>query len=156
APSSEDAGRVREAFAAIAAGNPSKAKALRAQVSDPAAAKLIDWYAYRNGYGTAAEIRAFLAANPTWPDRGTLTQRAEEVLFEGGASPGEVKAFFADTPPATAVGFAALAAALAAEKDEATAKVMASKVWVELDIPSRWEDDIFKRISGLISEADHK
>ncbi|MFZ1103990.1 MAG: transglycosylase SLT domain-containing protein [Hyphomicrobiaceae bacterium] len=158
--SSEDAGRIREAFTAIAAGNPSKAKALCAQVRDPAGAKLIEWYAYRNGYGTAAEIRAFLAANPTWPDRGTLTQRAEEVLFESGAGPAEVKAFFADTPPATAVGFAALAAALAADKtadkDVATAKVLAAKVWVELDIPSRWEDDVFKRIGGLITEADHK
>ena len=158
--SSEDAGRIREAFAAIAAGNPNKAKALRAQVRDPAGAKLIEWYAYRNGYGTAAEIRAFLAANPTWPDRGTLTQRAEEVLFESGAGPAEVKAFFADTPPATAVGFAALATALAADKaadkDVATAKVLAAKVWVELDIPSRWEDNVFKRIGGLITEADHK
>jgi soluble lytic murein transglycosylase len=154
--SSEDAGRIREAFAAVAGGNPNGAKALRAQVSDPAAAKLIDWYAYRNGYGTAAEIRAFLAANPAWPDRATLTQRAEEALFESGAGPAEVKAFFADTPPATAVGFAALAAALAADKDEATARLMAAKVWVELDIPSRWEDDVFKRISGLITEAEHK
>jgi soluble lytic murein transglycosylase len=154
--SSADADRMREAFAAIAADNPNKAKALRAQVSDPAAAKLIDWYAYRNGYGTPAEIRAFLAANPTWPDRGTLMQRAEEVLFTSEAGPTEVKAFFADAPPTTPVGFTALAWALAADKDEATARVLAAKIWVELDIPSQWEEDVFKRIGGLLTEADHK
>jgi soluble lytic murein transglycosylase len=154
--SSEDAARIREAFAAIAAGNPSKAKALRADVRDPVGAKLIDWYAYRNGYGTAAEIRAFLDANPTWPDRGTLTQRAEEVLFTSEASPADVKAFFADTPPMTAVGFTALAWALVADKDEATAKVLAAKVWAELEIPARWEEDVLKRIGGLLTEADHK
>src|SRR5262249_37023911 len=123
--------------------------------TDPAGAKLIDWYAYRNGYGSAVEIRAFLVANPSWPDRGTLTQRAEEALFESEAGAAEVKAFFADTPPVTAVGFAALAAALAADKDEATAKVVAAKLWVELDVPSRWEDDILKRIGGLLTETDH-
>jgi soluble lytic murein transglycosylase len=153
---SEDAGRLREAFAAIAAGNPNKAKALRAEVRDPVGAKLIDWFAYRNGYGTAAEIRAFLVANPTWPDRGTLTQRAEELLFTSEASPAEVKAFFAETPPTTAIGVTALAWALAADKDEATAKVLASRVWVELEVPSRWEEDVLKRIGGLLTQADHK
>jgi soluble lytic murein transglycosylase len=154
--SSEDAGRIRGAIEAIDAGNPTKAKALRAQIGDPAGAKLVDWYGYRSGYGTAAEIRAFLTENPTWPDRGTLTQRAEEALFESSTGAAGVKAAFADTPPTTAVGFAALAAAFAADKDEATAKVLAAKLWVEFDIPARWEEDIFKRIGGLLTEADHK
>jgi soluble lytic murein transglycosylase len=162
--SSEDAGRISAAFAAVAAGNAGKARALRAEVKDPVAAKLIDWYAYRNGQGTAAEIRAFLAANPTWPDRGTLTQRAEEALFTSEASPAQVRAFFVDMPPTTAVGFTTLAWALAAdkdsgrdaEKDAATAKVLAAKVWVELNIPSQWEEDVLKRIGGLLTDADHK
>src|SRR5512139_2603291 len=46
--SAEDASRIREAVDAIAAGNLSKAKALRDQVRDPTGAKLIDWYRYRS------------------------------------------------------------------------------------------------------------
>ena len=71
--SSDDAGRLREAVQAIAAGGYTKGKAVRDQISDPAGRKLVDWYLYRSGYGTADEIRAFLAANPAWPDRGLLT-----------------------------------------------------------------------------------
>jgi soluble lytic murein transglycosylase len=104
----------------------------------------------------AAEIRAFLAANPAWPDRALLTRRAEEALFQSAAKPHEVKAFFADTPPATGVGLAALAAALAAEKDEATARALAAKAWVEFDIPAGQEADVLEKIGSLLTEADHK
>jgi soluble lytic murein transglycosylase len=154
--SGEDAGRIREAFEAIGAGGPTKAKALRDQVGDPAGRKLIDWYLYRSGYGSATEIRSFLTANPAWPDRGLLTRRAEEDLFDSGATPAQVKAFFAQSPPTTAVGLAALAAALSADKDEANAKALAAKLWVELDIPADREADVLKRIGGLLTEADHK
>jgi soluble lytic murein transglycosylase len=156
--SSEDASRIREAVAAIGDGGYSRGKALRDQisVSDPAGRKLIDWYLYRNGYGTAAEIRAFVAANPAWPDRTLLTRRAEENLFESNAGPAEVKAFFAQQPPATAVGLAALAAALAADKNEADAKALAAKLWAEYEIPASYEAEILKRIGGLLTEADRK
>src|SRR5262245_37037204 len=152
--STEDGNRIREAMAALSEGNPTRAKALRDQVRDSAGRKLLEWYGYRRGYGSAAEIRAFLAANPAWPDRGTLTQRAEEDLFESSAGPAEVKAFFAQTPPATAVGMAALAAALAADKDLASAKALAAKLWVEYDIPAAQEAEILKRIGSLLTEAE--
>jgi soluble lytic murein transglycosylase len=154
--SSDDAGRIREAVAAIGDGGYTRGKALRDQISDPAGRKLIDWYLYRNGYGTAGEIRAFVAANPAWPDRTLLTRRAEENLFESNAGAAEVRAFFAQQPPATAVGIAALAAALAADKSEADAKALAAKLWAEYDIPASYEADILKRIGGLLTEADRK
>jgi soluble lytic murein transglycosylase len=154
--SAEDGARIRDAVNAIAGGNPTRGKALRDQVGDPAGRKLIDWYLYRGGYGTAAEVRAFLAANPAWPDRALLTQRAEAALFQSDASPRDVKAFFADTAPATGVGLAALAAALAAEKDEAAAKALAAKAWIEFDIPAAHEADVVERIGNLLTEADHK
>jgi soluble lytic murein transglycosylase len=141
---------------AIAGGGYTKGKALRDQITDPAGRKLVDWYLYRSGYGTAEEIRAFLAANPAWPDRPLLIRRAEEALFESEATPAAVKAFFADMPPTTAIGLAALASAMAADKDEATAKVLAAKLWVEFDFSASHETEIFKRIGSLLSEADHK
>ena len=153
---SADGERIREAVEAVSAGGVAKAKALREQVRDPVGRKLIDWHIFRSGYGTAAEVRAFLAENPAWPDRALLVRRAEEDLFESAASPAEVKAFFAQSPPATAVGLAALAAALAAHKDEMSAKAVAAKLWAEYDIPSRYEADIVKRLGDLLGEADHR
>jgi peptidoglycan lytic transglycosylase len=154
--SGADGDRIREAVEAISAGGLTKAKALRDQVRDPVGRKLVDWYIYRSGYGTAAEVRAFLAENPAWPDRALLVRRAEEDLFESAAGPAEVKAFFAQSPPATAMGLAALAAALAADKDEMSAKALAAKLWAEYDIPSRYEADIVKRLGGLLTEVDHR
>ncbi len=152
----DDADRIRDAVSAIAGGNLTKGKALRDQIGDGAGRKLIDWYLHRGGYGTAQEIRTFLAANSFWPDRPLLTQRAEQALFYSEAGPAEVKAYFADTPPTTGVGLAALAAALAADKDEAAAKVAAAKAWVEFDIPAGHESDVLERIGKLLTEADHK
>jgi soluble lytic murein transglycosylase len=152
----EDGARIRDAVKAVAGGDLARGKSLRDQIKDAAGRKLIDWYLYRAGYGSASEIRAFLAANPAWPERALLTQRAEEALFDSAASPREVKAFFADIPPATGVGLAALAAALAAEKDEATAKALAVKAWVEYDIPAAREPAFLRKVGGLITEADHK
>jgi soluble lytic murein transglycosylase len=154
--SEADGDRIREAVRALSGGGLTKAQALRDQVRDPVGRKIVDWYIYRSGYGTPAEVRAFLAENPAWPDRNLLVRRAEEDLFESEVGPAEVKAFFAQSPPATPAGLAALAAALAAEKDEVSAKALAAKLWAEYDIPSRLETDIVKRLGGLLTEADHR
>jgi soluble lytic murein transglycosylase len=154
--SAEDVGRIRDAVKAIAEADLAKGNSLRDQIKDPAARKLIDWYLYRGGYGTAAEIRAFMLANPAWPDRERLNQRAEEALFNSSASPRDIKAFFAETPPATGVGMAALASALAAEKDEAAAKVLAAKAWAEYAIPAAQESNFLKKVGSLLTENDHK
>jgi soluble lytic murein transglycosylase len=154
--SAQDTARVREAIEAIGDADLAKGKALRDQVTDTAARKLIDWYLYRGGYGSASEIRAFMAANPAWPDRERLAQRSEEALFNSNASPREIKALFADTPPATGVGLAALASAVAADKDEAAARKLATKAWVEYDFPAAQEAAVVKRLGGLLTEADHK
>lgn len=154
--STEDVGRIRDAVKAIAEADLAKGKALRDQITDPAGRKLIDWYLYRGGYGTAAEIRAFMLANPAWPDRERLNQRAEEALLNGSASPRDIKAFFAETPPATGVGMAALASALAAEKDEAAARVLAAKAWAEYAIPAIQEPNFLKKVGSLLTENDHK
>ena len=37
--------------------------------ADPTAKKLVTWVRLRNGYGEAAEYRAFLKDNPLWPER---------------------------------------------------------------------------------------
>ena len=154
--SAEDTARIRDAVKAIAEADLAKGKGLRDQIKEPAGRKLVDWYLYRSGYGTAAEIRAFMLTNPAWPDRERLNQRTEEALFNSNASPREIKAFFNETLPATGVGMAALASALAADKDEAAAKVLAAKAWVEYAIPAVQEPNFLRKVGSLLTENDHK
>jgi soluble lytic murein transglycosylase len=154
--STDEAARLREAIVAAAGSRVQDAKALRDKLADPAARKLVNWYLHRGGFGTGPEIRAFVEANPDWPERGLLTQRAEEALFNGGASSREVKAFFANAEPRTAIGFAMLASAHLADKDEAKARAVARKAWVDLDMPSGIESGFLKLVGALLAEADHK
>ena len=154
--SNEDKGRLREAVAATRKGDVTQAIAVRGQITDPAARKLVTWYLYRGGYGTHRDVRAFLEANPDWPDRWLLNRRAEEALLESDAGPSEIKAFFADQEPRTAAGMAALASAYLADKDEARAKALAVKAWTEHDISDALEPTLLKRVGSLLTEADHK
>jgi soluble lytic murein transglycosylase len=152
----EDAGNLREAIAAAGAGKLQDVKARKGQIADPAARKLVDWYLYRGGYGTASEMRAFLDANPSWPDRGLIAQRAEVVLLNDNAGVAEIRAFFAGAEPRTAVGLALLASVSLADGDEARAKALAQKAWIEYDIPGSLEPAFLHRVGKLLDVADHK
>ncbi len=155
-PSFEDAVRLRDAFTAVSGKTPASAKTIRDQISDPVSKKMIDWYLYRQGVGSAREIRAFLDANPTWPDRNTLAQRAEEAVFTNGGSAREIKAFFGNEPPKTGIGYAALASAHLAEQDTEKAKAFAAKAWREFDIPASLEIGFLDRFKALLTEGDHR
>jgi soluble lytic murein transglycosylase len=155
--SEADAALLREAIANGANGKLAEAKALRDRIGEPAGRKLVDWLIFRAGHGTATEIKAFLDANPAWPDRNLLAQRAEEALFNSAtASARDIKAFFAQAEPRTGVGFAALAAAHLADKDNGRARALAVKAWSEYDVPASLEPAFLKRIGMLLTEADHK
>jgi peptidoglycan lytic transglycosylase len=153
----EDAALLREAISTGANGKLAEAKVVRDRIKDQATRKLVDWFIFRAGYGTATEIKAFLEANPAWPDRNLLTQRAEEALFNSpSASSRDIKAFFAGAEPKTGVGQAALATAFLADKDTDRAKALAVKAWTDYDVPASLEAAFLKRIGPLLSEADHK
>jgi soluble lytic murein transglycosylase len=155
--SDADAALLREAMAAGSNGKLPEAKALRDKIGDASARKLVDWFIYRAGFGGAQEIRAFVEANPAWPDQALLNQRAEEALFAStSATPGDIKAFFAKAEPRTGVGLAALASAYLADKDAARAKALAAKAWAEYSIPASLEGAFLKRVGSLLTEADHK
>jgi soluble lytic murein transglycosylase len=154
--SAEDAARIREAISAIGSSGPEKGAELQKQISDPVGRKIVDWYRLKNGYGEASEFRAFLDANPAWPDRGTLKQKLEEALFTHGGGAGDIKAAFKSGGPDTGVGFAALASAYLAEGNEAEAKKAAAKAWREFNIPAQLEAGFLARFKGLLTAADHK
>lgn len=155
-PSAEDASRIKEAVTAAAKANMLRFVELKADVKDPVGVKLLDWVRLRNGYGEAAEYRAFLDANPLWPERSLLTRRMEEALFTQGGSAESIKSFFKDTPPETGLGYAALASAHLASGDKAQAQKLASKAWRELPIPALLETGFLERFGALLTPHDHK
>ena len=140
-----------------AGGRLAEAKAIRDKIGDPAARKLVDWFVYRGGYGTASEIRAFLEANPAWPDRGLLTQRAEEALFNGAASAARRQGLLRRHPAPH-------------RRRPRRAGVRATWPTRTRRRPRRWrrrpgsistcppslEPAFLKRVGGLLTEADHK
>jgi soluble lytic murein transglycosylase len=151
----EDATRIRDAFKAISSGNLAHGKTLRDQISDPIGRKLIDWYLYRSGKGTAREIRTFLDTNPAWPEPSHLNQRAEEALFSGNSAR-ETKSYFASRDPQTGAGLAALASASLADGDVERAKALASKAWRLFDMTAHLETHFLEQFKNLLTNADHK
>src|SRR5581483_5782089 len=124
--SPENAGSLREAIAAAAGGRVGDAKGLRDRISDPAARKLVEWYLYRGGYGSAADVRAFFAG----------AQPRTAVGFAALAG-----AYLADKGDPKA-------------REKATA--LAQKAWIDLDVPASLEPAFLARVGGLLTEADHK
>ena len=156
--SAADAQSLREAVKAIAAGqgDADKANAIKGQIEDPVARKLVDWFRLRKGLGRPEEYRAFLEANPAWPDRTTLNQKLEEILFTQGGSSGEIKSYFNGREPQSGVGFAALASANLAEGNSDEARRLAAKAWREKMLPASLEAGFLTRFGALLTVADHK
>jgi soluble lytic murein transglycosylase len=155
-PTAAEIALIREAIAALTANEPAKSRALRDQLSDPVARKLIDWVRLRGGLGELSEYRTFLNENPAWPDRTLLNQRLDEALFTQGGSPRVIKDTYKDNEPRTAAGMAALASAHLAEGDEAAAGKLARTAWRTTDIAATLETGFLDRFGRFIKEADHK
>ncbi len=153
-----DAQRLRAAVKALSGAKVDidQANALKGEIGDAAARKLVDWYRLRKGFGTPAEYRAFLEANPAWGDRSTLTQKMEEALFTQGGSSGEIKSYFAERAPESGVGLAALASAYLAEGNANEARRLAAKAWRTTILPAALEPGFLVRFGALLTPADHK
>jgi soluble lytic murein transglycosylase len=154
--SADDSQRLKDAFTAVVRSDADQAAALRSQISDPVAQKLVEWYRLRRGLGQPAEYHAFLDANPMWPDRSTLTQKLEEALFTQGGSSTEIKSYFATRAPQSGVGLAALASAHLAEGNTDEARRLAVKAWRDEMLPANLEPGFLGRFGGLLTAADHK
>lgn len=151
-----DAGRIRDAIKAVSAKDLDKATEIQRTIQDPVGRKLVDWYRLRNGFGEPAEYRAFLDANPAWPDRSGLTRKFDEALFTSGGSAGFIKSQFSNRMPDTGAGLAALASAYLAEGNEAEAKRFAAKAWREQTLPPALEAGFLARFGKYLTPADHK
>ncbi|MGL4396258.1 MAG: transglycosylase SLT domain-containing protein [Hyphomicrobium sp.] len=155
-PSEDDARRIREAVEAVRTANMARFSTLKTEITDPVAQKLVEWVRLRSGYGTAAEYRAFLDANPLWPERSMMVQRLEEALFTQGGSAQSIKEHFKTATPQTGLGYAALASAYLAEENKDEARKNAVTAWRSYSIPTLLETGFLKRFGDLLTEADHK
>lgn len=154
--SDDDLARVKSAFAKIGKGEFDAATAAASGISDATARKLVAWYTLIRGVGRARDYRDFLDQNPAWPQRWLMTQRLEEALFTQGGSAEEIRAFFPDGKPETAIGEAALASAYLAMGEREKARALAAKAWRDGDIPATLESGFLERFKPLLSAADHK
>ena len=154
-PSAEDTQRVRDLI-----GKPvtdiNAARALRAQITDAAARKLVVWHMLRSGLGEPQDFVAFIEANPAWPERNLLLRRAEEQLLTAGGTSARINAFFKGAEPRTGAGWAALASAYLAEKNEPKARELAAKVWRDHELAATFEVGFLERFGSLLGEADHR
>lgn len=154
-PSSEEAQRLRDALKAVDANEPSRFRALAAELP-PHGRKLVEWHALRRGIGTAQEFAAFTAANSDWPEMDLLARRAEEQLLVGGGNARSILEFFKGREPRSGPGLAALASAYLAAGDEAKARALARKAWREHELAGTLETGFLERFQRFLDESDHK
>jgi soluble lytic murein transglycosylase len=113
--------RVADAYrnAGLSAGD-----ALAARLSDPDERTAAEWIALRTAQRSPGfeRLRRFLAAHSTFPMRGWLRRKAEDALLIERVQPAAALAFFADGPPESINGQAALAHALLAAGRHAEAE----------------------------------
>lgn len=125
------------------------AGALAARRAGGVAVALFDWHRLRAGAGDWAEYPAFVAAHGGWPGLPLLMERGEPALAAaagtGGATPAQVRAWFAAHAPETPDGALALAAAHRALGDAAAAEAEAIRIWRRFDLTADQQADLVAR-----------
>ena len=147
----------RNAFRALGQGKVTRARRVAAQASDPLLAKVIRWtWLKQPGSGADfATYRAFLAANPTWPETERLRRRAEAALPRD-TDPDTVIAWFRDAPPVTGIGMIRLGEALLARGRAADGTDWIRAGWVRGTFDAGQERAILKRHKARLRLADHQ
>lgn len=127
-----------------------------ATMTDPTAKKLATFIALDAGVGTLETYREFLVSSPLWPFRSRIIRRMENAAFNLGGSVEELRALFADLPPQTGLGRAALASAELAVGNRDLAKTLAARAWRENGIVNAYETGFLARFGELLTPADHR
>ncbi len=152
----KDISTYKTAFKAAKAGRWKKAHRLTARAKHPLPAKVISWLQYSSQGSKAAfaDIDSFLKANPEWPRRTELRQRAEEAMRS--ALPEEFTlAWFASDPPSTAAGATRYAQALLAKGRKADATAFVRKSWRDLNMVRADARHFRRQFRKLLRKEDH-
>ena len=132
------------------------AESLAATNPDKLAPRLVGFIRLlHEGQASAAELAAFIAAHPDWPDQPVLEQRYAEAL---GDEPdrSKVAALCRGHKPHAAVGLLACAEAYALTGDSAAATQAARDAWVAGVATQADEDSFLARWSAAPTQADER
>jgi soluble lytic murein transglycosylase len=156
--SAADVALTKQAIDLVRRGKISDAGAVQKTIGDPLAQKLIEWASLRSEESSAGfdRLNAFVSANPSWPGIVTLRRRTESALWDERRDLASVRAFFRASKPITAKGRFALARALLAEGDSATAAQLARQAWREDTCSPQVERMVMESLGELLTRADHK
>ena len=148
----------RARSSAVRSGGASKATGLAANISDPAARKLVEWLILRGDHNGADSKRylAFIAANPGWPSLAMFRRRAEAMLWVENVKPAQALSFFNGSPPQSDMGRLVLARALLAQGDRERAGALVREAWRNDPLSADVEKQVLDRYSEFLTRADHK
>lgn len=152
-----DPSGVPEALAFYRAGNLDAGDALARSVTHPLARAALEWMALRDAPERAglARLNAFSAAHPGWPAQHWL--RAEiEAHIARSQDMTAIKAAFTSAPPRTDPGKFALARALRAQGQEASAAQIVRALYREAELTPFLEGRIRADFGGDLQRADYK
>ncbi|MDB5503091.1 MAG: Lytic transglycosylase, catalytic [Tardiphaga sp.] len=153
-----DAEAVENVIDLIRKHKPVDASQVAQGIGDPVARKLAEWLILRSDDNGASveRYRAFLSANPSWPSQTFLRRRAEAALWDDHRDDDTVLGYFQNEKPLSAKGKFALARALIARGDRATAEQHVRDAWRKDSISGDVETTVLDLFGPFISGGDHK
>ena len=136
----------------------SEATAVAGTVTDPVAAKLIEWVVLRaeNDDFDFQRFAGFATENPAWPNINQFRRKAEAALFQNGVNDAVIRRYFATTKPLTAKGKLAFARALLTQGDRAQAQQLVRETWRSDALTADMERQVLDNFGSLLSGGDHK
>ncbi|ARQ01766.1 lytic transglycosylase domain-containing protein [Pseudorhodoplanes sinuspersici] len=157
-PSSESLAGVKKAIELARRGKTSEAAAVGNSVTDPLAAKLIEWVVLRaeNDDFDFQRYAGFATANPGWPNITQFRRKAEAALWQNGVNDAVIRRYFASNKPLTAKGKLAYARALLAQGDRAMAQQYVRDAWRNDALTADMERQVLDAFGPLLNSGDHK
>jgi soluble lytic murein transglycosylase len=156
APLSPDLAALKQANDLVRHGKGKDAMALAASMSDPVAAKLVEWARLRHSDSEAGFDRyaAFMRANPDWPSMALMRRRAEAKLWQERRDSASVNRFIG-SEPTSALGRLALARAEMSEGNRAAAESKVRAVWQSESLTAETEAAVLATFPDVLTRADH-
>lgn len=125
-----------------------------AQYPDPVAAKLVTFYRVLDpGAASAAEIAAFLEANPDWPFQALLHERLDQAIASEPDDAAALQLCRAD-PPTSAAALLRCATAERTAGNDTAAGGDARRAWIAGDFSPAMETTFLAQWGNLVSSAD--
>lgn len=116
---------------------------------------LIEWQRLRDGEGSFADYRAFLALHPDWPGLPYLRGKGEAALALAD-DPAQVILWFKADPPQTGAGAVAYVRALLAAGRAADAETEAMRAWASLPFAEADETALIALMPDAVAMADEE